>query len=114
VRWAALTDYSGNGLLAVAEGQMSVTALHYTANDLDQAQHLNELNPRPEITLCLDYKQHGIGNSSCGPSALDKYTLRPGPFSFSFSLRPVLGRKGPTSGQARSAIPAVAPPNIQQ
>ncbi|MBN2374952.1 MAG: DUF4981 domain-containing protein [Sedimentisphaerales bacterium] len=113
VRWAALTDYSGNGLLAVSEGQMSVTALHYTANDLDQAKHLNELNPRPEITLCLDYKQHGIGNSSCGPPTLDKYTLHPGPFSFSFSLRPVLGSKGTISSQARRAIPAVTPPQVQ-
>jgi len=105
IRWAALTDESGAGLLAVAEGVLSVTALHFTALDL-AATHTHQLTPRRDITLCLDYRQNGLGNSSCGPPVLEKYALRPEPCRFSFSLRPYIPRMGQIEIVARRSLPS--------
>jgi len=88
VRWASLTDDSGNGMLVVAENMFEVTALHYTTNDLDHADHIHELKLREKIILSVDYKQCGLGNASCGPPVMDKYALHPETVDFSFSLRP--------------------------
>ena len=103
VRWAALTDDSGAGLLAVAEDVLSVTALHFTALDF-AASHTYQLTPRKDVTLCLDYRQNGLGNSSCGPPVLEKYALRPETCRFSFSLRPYIPQMGEIDIVARRAL----------
>lgn len=105
VRWAALTDESGAGLLIVAQDVLAVTALHYTTDDLDSANHIHELEPRRDITLSLDYKQCGLGNASCGPGVLDKYLLRPEPCRFRFSFRPYAPAMGRIADAARLRIP---------
>jgi len=53
------------------------SALHYTAADLAAVRHNHELKPRPETVLSLDAKQCGLGNSSCGPGVLAKYSVPP-------------------------------------
>jgi beta-galactosidase len=84
VRWAALTDASGRGLLVCAEGgAMAMSALHYAAADLAAARHAYELKSRPEVILSLDAAQCGLGNGSCGPGVLEKYALT----AKSYSLR---------------------------
>ena len=88
-RWVALTNTAGDGLLVAAEGAMAFTALHYTDRDLDVAEHLNELEARPEVFLRLDHRQTGLGNASCGPGLLPQYQLQPGTFAFGFSFRPL-------------------------
>ena len=114
VRWAALTDASGSGLLIVAAGTMSVSALRYTPDDLAEAKHINELKPRDNVTLCIDYRQNGLGNASCGPGPLPEYTLRPEPCRFRFSIRPYGSALGPMESVARSAMPILAVPKISQ
>jgi beta-galactosidase len=105
VRWAVLTDESGKGVLFVAEGMMSATALHFTAADLDAALHINELHPRAEVILCLDAAQCGLGNASCGPKPLDKYLLQPEPRGLSFSIRPYEPSMGDVAAVARLRLP---------
>jgi beta-galactosidase len=112
VRWAALLDKTGRGVLAVAEGTFSFSALHYTARDLNNASHLNELTPRKDVILCIDYGQTGIGNASCGPATLDKYCLKPKSYRWAFSLRPCRGDKDNLTDIARPAVPLVAAPVI--
>jgi beta-galactosidase len=76
VRWATLTDASGDGLLVVSEDKpMATSALHFTAADFAAARHAFELKPRPEVVLSLDAAQCGLGNSSCGPGVLERYAL---------------------------------------
>jgi beta-galactosidase len=78
VRWATLTDSSGQGLLVVAEeNPIAISALHYTVADLGAAKHNYELKPRPEIILSLDARQSGLGNGSCGPGVLERYAVLP-------------------------------------
>lgn len=47
----------------------------YTDADLEQAAHLNELQPRDFYTLNIDYKQAGLGTATCGPSTRAPYLV---------------------------------------
>ena len=88
VRWLTLTDTNtasararggtGTGLrIEAVDNPFSFSALHFTAEDLASARHNYELKPRPEIILSLDAKMSGLGNSSCGPGVLEKYSVPP-------------------------------------
>lgn len=87
-KWLTLTDEEGNGIMVVADKDMAFSALHYTENDLDKAQYINELRPRPEVILNIDDRQLGLGNGSCGPAPLANYKLYAEPTNFSWSMRP--------------------------
>ncbi|NOY78457.1 MAG: beta-galactosidase, partial [Calditrichaeota bacterium] len=103
VRWVALTDAKKKGLLVVADSLLSVTALHFTANDLDKANHIDELTPRKEVFLSLDARQLGLGNASCGPPVLEKYAFHPRPVTFEFVLLPYEPKMGRLQDVARQA-----------
>jgi beta-galactosidase len=93
VRWVELTDESGNGLkISTREKPFSFSALHFTAQDLASVRHNYELQPRPEIILSLDAKLSGLGNSSCGPGVLEKYSVPPTNYSLKFSFEPIQKR----------------------
>ncbi len=115
VRFAVLTDEAGRGLMAVAEGKpLCVSALHYTASDLDEADHTCDLAPRPETILCVDYALCGLGNASCGAGVMDQYLLRAKPVSFTFSLRPAIPAMDDLAAEARKRSPVLPPPLIRR
>jgi beta-galactosidase len=91
VRWVALQNQAGIGLLAVGMPHLEVSASHFTAGDLYKALHTNELVRRPETVLNLDLKQCGLGGASCGPGTLPQYLVLPGEYTFSVRLRPFVG-----------------------
>ncbi|HHS13437.1 MAG TPA: DUF4981 domain-containing protein [bacterium] len=101
VRWAALTDDQGRGVLMKADRPLSMSVLHYSPDDLDRAEHLNELNPGESVFWCLDAAQCGLGNNSCGPGVLDKYALKPEPVRYGFTLIPMDPSTGPIEETAR-------------
>jgi len=101
VRWLALLDKDGDGLLVTADEILSFSALHYTAVDLDKANHIHELVPRANVILCLDARVLGLGNGSCGPMVLERYYVRPEPVRFGFTLRPYAKGMGELSELAR-------------
>jgi len=107
VRWVALTDESGDGLLVKARPTMCFSALHYTAGDLDLADHTCELSARDETILNIDYAQCGIGNGSCGPGALDRYMLRSKPVFFETCIMPFSREKADPAETARSVLPVL-------
>jgi len=107
VRWAALTDAQGRGLLVVADGLLSLSAHHFTAEDFHRASHAHLLRPRKEVVLCLDYRQMGLGGASCGPPPLPQYLLQAHPCRFRFSLRPYDPAMGPLSRLARQTVPVL-------
>ena len=88
VRWVALTNDAGVGLLAVGTPWLEVSAHHFTTQDLTEAKHTYELQRRAEITLNLDYAQSGLGSASCGPGRLEKYQLKPAETRYRVRLRP--------------------------
>ncbi len=88
VRWAALTDLRGRGLFVAGMPLIHVSALHYTPEDLTEAQHTYELKKREETILNLDYQHNGLGSNSCGPIPLEKYLLQPAEMDFTVRIRP--------------------------
>jgi hypothetical protein len=88
VRWAALTDGDGTGLLVVGTPRLEISAHHYTTEDLTQAKHTHKLTRRDAVTVNLDYAQSGLGSASCGPGRLPKYQLKPEPVRYQIRLRP--------------------------
>jgi hypothetical protein len=107
VRWVALTDQQGDGLLVVGQPLLEVSAHHFTAQDLTNANHTHELVRRDEITLNLDHRQTGLGGASCGPGTLDKYLLWPEEMRFGLRLRPLSGSGAPAMSLARQILERV-------
>jgi beta-galactosidase len=92
VRWLALTNKDGAGLLAVGMPLLSVSAWPFTMLDLEQAAHIHELPRRDTITVNLDYKQMGVGgDNSWGARTHREYTLPAKPYSYRFRLSPIPG-----------------------
>jgi beta-galactosidase len=93
VRWMALTNDEGTGLLVVGMPVLSMSALHYTIDDLDpgaekQQRHAGELVERDLVNLNIDYKQMGVGGiNSWGTTALAKYSLQYQEYNYAFRLR---------------------------
>jgi len=125
VRWVALTDDGGVGLLAMAPPSvpptggkdprnppyeeertplLNVSAHHFTTQDLTEARHTYELERRDEITLNLDYAQSGLGNGSCGPGVLPQYLLEPHEYRYSLWLRPFSLRESSPAELSKQVI----------
>ncbi|HEY9077756.1 MAG TPA: glycoside hydrolase family 2 TIM barrel-domain containing protein [Anaerolineaceae bacterium] len=96
VRWAAITDQRGTGILVVGQPLINVTASHYATEDLTRSLHTYELTRLDEVILSLDHAHCGLGSNSCGPGPLPQYLLQPVETHFSVRLRPVmLGLQSP-------------------
>jgi len=87
VRWMTLQD-NGIGLLIEGAPLMECSASHFTADDLFRAFHTNELEPREEVIVNIDYHQRGLGTNSCGPDTMSKYKLFPATYEFTYILHP--------------------------
>ena len=102
VRWVALTNKAGAGLLAVGLPLLSVNALHYTTEDLEGPKHPYEIPYRDFVTLNLDLMQMGLGgDDSWGAKPHDPYRLFPKPYSYRFCLRPFSATEGSLPQLAR-------------
>ncbi len=89
VRWVALRNDRGVGLMAIGMPLLSTSAHHYTTEELEQASHSYKLARQPYIILNIDYKQMGVGgDDSWGARPHDWCTLWPEPYIYSFRLRP--------------------------
>ncbi|WP_317191970.1 glycoside hydrolase family 2 TIM barrel-domain containing protein [Hymenobacter rubidus] len=96
VRWMQLADKQNAGLLVVADSLLSMSAWPYTEQNIQTARHTNKLKAAGFITLNIDLAQMGVGgNTSWDAQAapIDKYQLPSKPYSYSFYLLPVSGKK---------------------
>jgi len=97
VRWLALTDERGVGLLAVGQPLLSANALHHTADDLFCATQQENFYPyqlpeRDTVTLNLDLHQRGLGgDDSWGAMPHAPFRLTPWPMTYSYRLHVLRG-----------------------
>jgi beta-galactosidase len=97
VRWLALTDKQGRGLLAVGRPLLSANALHTSTDDLFcQTQRENfyryELPERQTITLNLDWHQRGLGgDNSWGALPHDEFRMTGSSYHYSYRLHVLTG-----------------------
>jgi len=72
----SLTDRRGTGVrITTLEKPFSASALPYSVDDLYKADHDCDLQSRGAVFLNLDAAVLGLGNSSCGPGVLKKYSI---------------------------------------
>ncbi|ASY32102.1 MULTISPECIES: glycoside hydrolase family 2 TIM barrel-domain containing protein [unclassified Streptomyces] len=92
VRWAALTDRRGRGLLVWGEELLEVNASHFTPEDLSLgARHDYQLTPRDEVVLRVNHRQMGVGgDNSWGAQTHDPYKLPADrDYAYTYRLRPL-------------------------
>ncbi|AWT47869.1 MULTISPECIES: glycoside hydrolase family 2 TIM barrel-domain containing protein [Streptomyces] len=92
VRWAALTDGRGRGLLVSGEPLIEINASHLTPEDLSLgARHDYQLDPRDEVVLRVNHRQMGVGgDNSWGAHTHDEYKLfADRDYSYTYRLRPL-------------------------
>lgn len=77
VKWITVQNESKDkALLVAAKTEVEASALHFTPQQLTDADHPYKLGgPRAETFLTIDYKASGAGNASCGPDTLPEYRL---------------------------------------
>ncbi len=107
IRWLALTDGRGTGLLFVGDTLLSMSALHYSMADLDPGlektqTHSAELVARPEVYVNVDHRQMGVGGiDSWGALPLAKYSLPYAPYRYRFRMRGFTTADGSPEALAR-------------
>lgn len=90
VRWAAITNKKGIGLMVVGQPLLSVNALHNTTKDLQEARHPFEMPKRDITVLNVDWKQQGLGgDDSWGAWPHRPFLIPCEPASYSFRLIPI-------------------------
>ncbi|MHB9756846.1 glycoside hydrolase family 2 TIM barrel-domain containing protein [Streptomyces sp. BYX5S] len=97
VRWAALTDRRGRGLLVagdpIAEHPfLELTASHLTPEDLSVGvRHDYQLDPRDEVVLRVNHRQMGVGgDDSWGAHTHAPYKLLADrDYAYTYWLRPL-------------------------
>jgi beta-galactosidase len=88
VRWFTLNDATQRGLLFAGQEMLEFSASHFAADDLFNARHTTDLEPRPEVIVNIDHAHRGLGTNSCGPDTLEEYMIQPGEYRFAYRIRP--------------------------
>jgi len=105
VRWLALRDENGSGLLAVGLPEMSASAWEFPIDEIEfdpiddpareiivpaSQRHGAEIRRHDLVTLNLDHRQMGVGgDTSWGARTHAEYTLTDDEYRFRFRLRPI-------------------------
>ncbi|MFI2506921.1 glycoside hydrolase family 2 TIM barrel-domain containing protein [Streptomyces sp. NPDC018972] len=92
VRWAALTDGGGRGLLVSGEPLLEINASHFTPEDLSVgARHDYQLTPRDAVVLRVNHRQMGVGgDNSWGAHTHDEFKLLADrDHAYTYRLRPL-------------------------
>ncbi|MBN1822672.1 MAG: DUF4981 domain-containing protein [Prolixibacteraceae bacterium] len=106
VRWMAITDNEGSGLLFKGSQLLSVSAHHNIIEDFESPErtdgrqvpgievinrHTTDVKPRDLTSVNIDYKQMGVGgDNSWGAQTHPEYRLTEKEYSYSFIMKPVI------------------------
>ncbi len=96
VRWMALQDKNGNGLMTIGAPTFSTGVLHFDMNKLNFNRdssgnnHGGSISNDDLIWWNIDYKQMGVGGDNAwGAKTHSEYMLPYDDYGYSFLLRPV-------------------------
>lgn len=106
IRWCALTDKKGAGLLFIADKTFELNASPYTLETLDSGEsiyndqpigdktdhrHIVDAKPSKLVDVFIDYRMMGVGGDySWGALPHEQYLIKAGqePIEYSFSIVP--------------------------
>jgi len=95
IRWWKQVNAAGQGLLIRSDAPLSMSALHYTMESLDDGwqkdqRHSPEVPKSDATNVCIDQAQMGLGCvNSWGATPRPEYRLPYKDYSFSFLLLPL-------------------------
>lgn len=119
VRFIALTNDEGKGLMVVAPELMSSTVGHWRAKDIytnrdNRKKHPYEVTFTKNNIVCLDAATRGLGNNSCGPDVLSQYELKASRRTFGFIILPLTEKltDQQLTEKGRIANPQCQPVNV--
>lgn len=94
VRWAALTNSVGVGLMVVGSPYMEMNAQHHTPEDLERTVYPWDLSNNKDITLRVDLQQQGLGGvNSWGAKPQSEQMMMPKKdYSHKFRICPLKGK----------------------
>lgn len=98
VRWMALRDASGNGLLVSGDAPLNMGAWNFPQSDLEyvpamiERRHGGSLVPRDMVTLNIDHRMMGVGgDNTWGAQVHPEYTISPKELRYGFTLLAIHG-----------------------
>lgn len=74
------------GLGFEADRTFEINVSRFSARDLTEAKHIDELRPDGKTHIRVDYKDSGLGSHSCGPEMLPQYRLEEKDIDFGFTI----------------------------
>lgn len=90
IRFFEIKNANGAALKLTATGEkpLCFECHHYDIDDLDKAQHINELTDKDFTQVCVDLMQRGVGGDAPGSACLrDPYIMHKGTrFAYSFEI----------------------------
>jgi beta-galactosidase len=111
VRWMAVLNAAGTGLLAVGQPLLEGSAMNVLQEDLDEGQekvnrHAYMVRRQPFTEVRLDWHQMGVGgDNSWGALTHPEYRLPLRTYEWSLRLRPFGRGDGSPFALARAALP---------
>ncbi|MEI6950322.1 glycoside hydrolase family 2 TIM barrel-domain containing protein, partial [Paraflavisolibacter sp. H34] len=93
VRWLALTNGEGKGMVIEGAQPICFSALNQSTEDLDpgltkKQQHPTDVKPRRAVFLNIDLKQRGVGgDDSWGALPHEQYRLLDKKYSYTYTIK---------------------------
>ena len=118
VRWMALRNSDGQGLLFAAPDQMAASAVHFRPEDNytdrnNRSKHTYQFKTCQTAVVSLDAATRGLGNASCGPDVMERYELKAANTPFRFFIMPLTNQQSPITA-ARYDIPVCQPVSCER
>ena len=96
VRWVALRNAAGEGMLVVGEEPLSVSAWNFPMEDIEyrpsqmERRHGGSILKKDIIWINIDHQQMGVGgDNTWGAQVHPEYTITPHEWKYSFTLAPL-------------------------
>ncbi|MCG6186544.1 glycoside hydrolase family 2 TIM barrel-domain containing protein [Maribellus maritimus] len=92
VRWLSLTNNQNNGLMVVGNEPVQTSVWPYSAENIREAQHTNELKKAEDLTVNISAELAGVGGNdswSINARPIEKYRLLEKQYNYSFKLVPL-------------------------
>ncbi len=109
VRWLALRNQMGEGLLVSGENLLSFSAWNFPMEEIDyipaqvEHRHGGSIVKQDMVWLNIDHLQMGVGgDNSWGAQIHPEYTITPHEWSYNFTLQPLRSTDDPAELVRRS------------
>jgi hypothetical protein len=111
-----LTDADGKGILVAdtAGTLLGFNVWPYTQEDLDAATHIHELPRHENLTLCIDYRQRGVGSFVVNSMRKDPTLQENRRYAYGFRVRPYNAQDGYPARDVAWSEPAPPPEPVSE